>query len=105
MKRYTEEDKQKALESMEDVGVTQTSEQMGISVQTLYKWRAGARPNCVGFAGKAQEEPVKRASLTDLARVLGDDDIYEEKIKELEAENFRLRRKISKLKQVIIELA
>ena len=37
--RYTQEQKDEAMRSIEKVGVAKTSEEMKIAVQTLYKWR------------------------------------------------------------------
>ena len=42
MIRYTKEQKEAALNRVQEIGVLKTHNEMGISIQTLYKWRADA---------------------------------------------------------------
>lgn len=44
MARYTSEQKAQALQSMAEIGVVKTKEALGISAQTLYKWKNESNP-------------------------------------------------------------
>ena len=85
--------KQEALESIERIGVRQTHEESGISIQTLYKWK------------NEHEHPVqanKAASTQEIAKLLENDRTLEAKIKQLEDENEKQRALIGKLKQALL---
>ncbi|MEG2702146.1 MAG: hypothetical protein RSA65_05980, partial [Clostridia bacterium] len=74
--------KQNALQSIEHVGVRQTHEDTGISIQTLYKW-------------KNEKQHSSQASHTnstlEIAKLLENDKLLETKIKQLEDENEKQR--------------
>ena len=40
MIRYTKEQKEAALSQAQEIGIIKTHNETGISIQTLYKWRA-----------------------------------------------------------------
>lgn len=89
--RYTDEQKQAALESIEKIGISKTSKEMKISTQTLYKWRDA------GKANPPTDDKVKKARA-----LLKDDSDDQQKIAQLEAENGKLREKVQKLKKALM---
>ncbi len=113
MKRYSELEKQEALQRAKEIGVKRTCEEMNIAIQSLYKWRndekqALNQAQYIMAATQYAAAPAvinANAAPTNLAGIVQVDDIYEPKIRELEAENHRLRQIIVKLKQVIVELS
>ena len=96
MKRYSDELKQQALERIGMIGVKQTGEEMGLSIQTLYKWRNDAKE----LGGRASIS----GKTADLLRLLKEDDSQEAKIRELEMENAKLRQSIVRIKKAFIEM-
>lgn len=110
MKRYSEELKTKALERIKEVGVKQTSEEMELSVPTLYKWRNE------GAGGKAA--PGKRTATKgigtnykatgenadDVLRILQEDDTLDMRIRQLEEENENLRKTVARMKKALLAI-
>ena len=94
MVRYTEEQKAQALQYMAENGVQKAKEELGISVQTLYKWRNG------GAAPKAGQKRGRKPS-KEVAALLKDDGGAVQKIAQLEKENLALRTQNEKLKKAI----
>ncbi len=79
--RYTLEQKNEALKSVEKIGVPKTVDALKISAQTLYKWRNEA---------KAEQSPDTAEAdydVTNAQALLDNDKLMQEKIDHLEAEN------------------
>ena len=76
---YTEDDRKEALKLAEEIGVTNASQRLGISVKTLYGWRHKATQ---------YREPVNKSGEPMTAE-------------ELKTENNRLSNENSKLKQEV----
>ena len=96
MKKYSDELKRKALESITAIGVKRTGEEMGLSIQTLYKWRSDAK----GLDGYV----VSSAKTAEFLPLLKEDDSQETKIRQLEAENAKLRQTITRMKKAFIDI-
>lgn len=88
--KYSPEKKAAAVARMSEIGVQKTSEEMNISVQTLYKWRneEGAP---AADALKAPRKSKTVADTDDLKQLIVNDKFLEKKITALEAENAALR--------------
>lgn len=98
MIRYTAEQKENALNRMQEIGAKKTQEELGISVQTLYKWRterAGGAPKPA-----AKEKKAKKQN-DDVKALLNDDDALLEKLNRLESENAALLAMNMKLKKAL----
>lgn len=97
MKRYGEDIKAQALASIKAVGVKKTSEEMGLSIQTLYKWRnEGKKPS--GSKGKQE------GKTGDLLQLLKEDHSLEKKIQQLEDENANLRKTLAQMKKAFVAM-
>ena len=96
MKRYSEDLKKEALESIKAIGVKRTGEEMGLSIQTLYKWRNDAK----GLGDRS----IPAGKSTELLRLLKEDNSQEEKIRQLEIENAKLRQTIVRMKKAFVEM-
>ena len=118
MPRYSAEVKAQALQSIAEHGVSHTSKEMHIALQTLYKWRNAAKQ-----APDAEAALVEAPDVREEARnLLAEDNGAAERIAQLEAENARLaqmlaeanathaaeaenyRSQIARLKKVIAQL-
>ena len=94
MKRYAEEIKTQALAKMNSIGVKKTSEEMGLSIQTLYKWRnEGKAPSKTKEKGKGNS--------AELLKLIKAEDNMDKKIEQLEEENTQLRKTVSRLKKAL----
>ena len=92
MKRYGEDIKAQALASINAVGVKKTSEEMGLSIQTLYKWRnEGKKPSA--------SKGIKEGKSDDLIQIIKEDAGLQKKIQQLEEENANLRKTIARMKK------
>lgn len=129
MVRYTSEQKAQALESIKNIGVPKTSEELNISKQTLYKWSAEEKDNQPPTVSKTRkprklsaakseapkvremedaiDHPVAPTSVDtcntdveEMQTLLSNDDLLE-KINQLEDENRVLRETNVKLKKII----
>lgn len=92
MPKYAPELKEKAIQSMNEIGVKKTQEALGISVQTLYKWR------------NQEEAPAQRKQpegLEEIYKLLMEDEGLLVKVSQLEAENSALRTKVAQLKKAL----
>lgn len=100
--RYSAEQKVAALNSISNIGVGKTSETMGISIQTLYKWRAEQTTHSdESVKQPSHEQRMSRENAIESVRdILSDNDLLE-KIAQLESDNIQLRATIVKLKRVI----
>lgn len=92
MKRYGEEIKAQALARIEEIGVKKTGEEMGLSIQTLYKWRNEAKKPS---ASKAKKE----GKSADLLQIIKADASLEKKVQQLEEENAHLRKTLAQMKK------
>ena len=88
--KYTMEKKAEAMARMAAVGVQKTSEEMNISVQTLYKWRNEARDASAG-------QPNVDADA--LRQFIQNEEMQAAAIKRLEDESAKLREENAKLRQ------
>ena len=61
MIRYTKEQKEAALSQAQEIGIIKTHNETGISIQTLYKWRAEAEGK-TGIQGWPQKRSLQRIS-------------------------------------------
>lgn len=93
---YTEEQKAQALQSIQENGVSKTSEAMGISIQTLYKWRSAdaAAPKTTGKRRGPKAD-------TQARKLLAESDDTAAKLAALQAENTRLRETNLKLRKAL----
>lgn len=107
--RYSDEQRQAALESCDAIGVSKTSEEFKISLQTLYKWVRQSKENdrpdaeavtdCVAVSntGKAGTDKI------DLVRTFMEDDkMLLDKVAALEKENGELRQRNETLKRALL---
>lgn len=98
--RYTEEQKAQALASIQEKGVVKTGEEMGISIQTLYKWKSDEKS-----AGEAQQPKTRgrsrKAAQNAARKLLSQGDDVAEKLAALQAENTRLREMNLKLRKAL----
>lgn len=98
MVRYTQEQKEEALNRVREIGVAKASEELHISVQTLYKWR-----NEVLVKIK-EERQTKEAGELDPSTVkaLIDPTIeLKARVEALEAENMVLRERNEKMRTLL----
>ena len=97
MKRYGEDIKAQALASMNSIGVKKTSEEMGLSIQTLYKWRnEGKKP--------ADAKEQLQGGSADLLQLIKEDDSLIRKLQQLEEENANLRQTIARMKKAFVAM-
>lgn len=92
--KYNVEKKAQAIARMAEIGVAKTSEEMNISVQTLYKWRSEDKVEDV-VASPVQPD----AGVEGLLRVIHSEERQTAAIKRLEEENAKLRDENTKLLQ------
>jgi transposase-like protein len=90
--KYTPAKKAEALVRMSEIGVQKTSEELNISVQTLYKWR---NEDQNGSARVAQAGLDADA----LLQVIQNEELHATAVKRLEDEAARLKEENSKLRQ------
>ena len=98
MKRYEGDIKSNALARMQEIGVKQTGEELGISIQTLYKWR-----NEDKNAATSQAD-LSNAKMEEMIRLLKNDDALEARLKQLEAENAELRKSLSQMRRAFVAM-
>ena len=98
MKRYEGDIKTNALARMQEVGVKQTGEELGISIQTLYKWR-----NEDKNSASAQAD-LSNAKMEEMIRLLKNDDALEAKLRQLEAENTELRKSLAQMRRAFVAM-
>ena len=103
MIRYTKEQKQEALAKAQEIGVLKTHEEMGISIQTLYKWRAEAEGRTEEKAQSARGRKAAGKKNNDLQALL-DDDAIANKIARLEEENAALIAANLQLKKALMAM-
>lgn len=97
MIRYTREQKENALSRVHEIGVLKTHEETGISIQTLYKWRAES--NVADDSGDGRKKVQKNEY-----QALLDDDAIANKINRLEEENAELIAANLQLKKALLSL-
>ncbi len=95
MIKYTDEQKKQAMELVAQKGIRAAHDELGIAIQTLYKWRnnAGVAPSPRGRKPKAQR--------VDAAKLVNDNEYLETKIKTLEAEVKLLVEKNAALRKAL----
>lgn len=104
--KYSPEKKAEALKMVEASGVSKTSEAMGISVATLFKWKretATQAPSRARKKAPVHKDTPKKAAV-EAAKELLKDDSAPEKIRQLEAENAALRDTNAKLRKALAAL-
>lgn len=90
--KYNQDKKAAALARIAEIGVKNTSEELGISVPTLYKWR--------NEGGGVSSESAQGSAMTEeLRQVLINDQFLESKVKQLEDQNSALRDENRKLRE------
>ncbi len=60
MKRYTQEEKDVALQRAAEIGVIKAAEELNISSQSLSKWRKEVKAAALAEAAQAAEEKAKQ---------------------------------------------
>lgn len=95
--RYTEEQKAQALQSVQEIGVAKTSEAMGISLQTLYKWKAQTGNTEAAATTKRRGRKAKE----DARALLAEADDTTVRLAALQEENLRLREINQKLRKAL----
>lgn len=98
--RYTDEQKAQALESIQQIGVAKTSEAMGISLQTLYKWKSQSGTEETPATGKRRG----RKSRETARALLAEADDTTARLAALQEENLRLRETNQKLRKALAAL-
>lgn len=93
--RYTEEQKAQALQSVQEIGVAKTSEAMGISLQTLYKWKSQS-----GEVDATSRRRSRKAK-DDARALLAEADDTTVRLAALQEENLRLREMNQKLRKAL----
>lgn len=95
MIKYTDEQKSRAMELVAQKGIRAAHEELGIAMQTLYKWRnsAGAEPSPRGRKPKQQT--------VDNEKLVNDSEYLETKVKTLEAEVQLLLEKNAALRKAL----
>lgn len=112
MVRYTEEQKANALKRVDEVGVAKAKDELGISSQTLYKWKHDAgsitepsKPK--KRAKKLTTDQPKAAADTQSEKIevakalLAEPSAVEEKLAQLEVENAKLRETNARLRTAL----
>ena len=94
MIRYTKEQKEAALSQAQEIGIIKTHNETGISIQTLYKWRAEAEGKTGPKAGRKK----------GVCNEYQDDDVIANKINRLEEENAALISDNLQLKKALMSL-
>ena len=98
MKRYEGDIKSNALARMQEVGVKQTGEELGISIQTLYKWRNEDKNSA------SSQADLSNAKMEEMIRLLKNDDALEAKIRQLDAENEELRKSLAQMRRAFVAM-
>lgn len=96
--KYKPEKKAEALSRIAQIGVPETSKELGISLQTLYKWRNESQGGA--------EIPSAQPEIDDqeLRKILQNDQMLEAAVKRLETENASLRAENAELRQTAGQL-
>ena len=97
MIRYTKEQKEAALNRVQEIGVLKTHNEMGISIQTLYKWRSADTTAAPKTTGKRRGPKAD----TQARKLLAESDDTAAKLAALQAENTRLRETNLKLRKAL----
>lgn len=98
MKRYEGDMKEQAIARMQEIGVKRTGEELGISIQTLYKWRNEKKDSQLF----SKEQPNEK--MEEMIRMLKSDDDMDTKILQLEAENAELRKSVAQMRRALISI-
>ena len=89
--KYTVDKKAEAMARMAAIGVAKTSEEMNISVQTLYKWRNEAKESSIAGQPSADTDALRK--------LIQNEEMQTAAIKRLEGEADKLREENAKLRQ------
>lgn len=98
MKRYEGDIKEQAIARMQEIGVKRTGEELGISIQTLYKWRNEKKDGQIF----SKEQPIEK--MEEMIRMLKSDDDMDTRILQLEAENAELRKSVAQMRRALISM-
>ena len=94
MIRYTKEQKEAALSQAQEIGIIKTHNETGISIQTLYKWRAEAE-------GKTGPKAGRKKGVCNEYQALLDDDVIANRLEEenaaLISDNLQLKKALMSL--------
>lgn len=97
--KYKPDDKSKALSRIAEVGVRQTSQEMNISMQTLYKWQREPQAEAQDTLPLKMEMPGE-----ELRQLILNEKSLETTLNRLEKENVSLRDENAALRQTIAQL-
>ena len=100
MKRYEKELRGKALARMREVGVKKTGEELGVSIQTLYKWRGEGKERKIVILN-AEEQQEKLDSLIQLLKTEDDMGV---RVAQLEAENSQMRKSLAQIRRAFMAM-
>ena len=100
MKRYEKELRGKALARMREVGVKKTGEELGVSIQTLYKWRGEGKERKIVILN-AEEQQEKLDSLIQLLKT---EDDMGARVAQLEAENSQMRKSLAQIRRAFMAM-
>jgi len=89
--KYTVDKKAEAMARMAAIGVAKTSEEMNISVQTLYKWRNEAKEGSISGQSNVESDALRQ--------FIHNEEMQAAAIKRLEGEADKLRDENAKLRQ------
>jgi len=89
-KTYTPDEKERVLGRCEEIGVQKTSEETGISIQTLYAWRNKAKPIKAPAAASAKQAPAAKEAKEPAEELL-----------RLRVENNAMKEQIATLKKAL----
>lgn len=105
MSKYSIEQKQEAISLMEKMGVKKTGEELGISIQTLYKWRNEQKDRATGDAQPyADPDDVNQWDDENALLETMSHDALEAKVRQLEEEVEALRQVNARLKKALSAL-
>jgi len=90
-KTYAPDEKERVLARCEQIGVQKTSEETGISIQTLYAWRNKAKPiKAPAAAPAAKQAPAAKEAKEPAEELL-----------RLRVENNAMKEQIATLKKAL----
>lgn len=90
MVRYTSEQKADALKMLSEVGAKKTQENLGISLQTIYKWKNEATNADGGSAKRSAKKKKIVSTKASIKALIASDDGSLASFEALRAENNRL---------------
>ena len=99
--RYTEEQKADALKRVGEIGAPKASEELHISIQTLYKWKNEGKGKAPGKKTKGKGKIVKLPTPDNVKGLLEESNGDKITIKTLKEENEKLRTMNERLRNAL----